>query len=501
MNFEYIIIKNLLSDPYYFKKAKTILNPEIFTDPDLGRIYKSILKFDELYNKAPNFQDLTTSINDIPNKDTRLNIAKKLIEIKNSENVSKEALDDKTVKYVQDSMFTNALLRGSDFIDLKDQNAKEDARKLIEESLKISLDVDLGMNYQDIERRIEYYQTPKPGIKYLRYKSLNRRLGGGFLKGTLNLFLAPAGVGKSLLMSTSITDFIMQGYNVLLVSMEMSDYEFVKRVDADLLDIQISSFRDCSKEAILNNFNNIKDKIGKFYTKVYPAGTFSANMLDSLLDTYRDNGIEFDVVFLDYLGIMKSDRVSPNVGLYSYVKSIGEEVRGLAVKRDLTVISASQLNRQATNNTEASNDSVSDSLGTVQTADFLCFLLQTEQMKAENKLKFKITKNRYTGITDSFDLLVNYQNMRVIDEFENPDELLTIDQKRDIYNEVTPVDTPKMIESKSNLDDFMSFFDDKKDDVPFDVDDKVESQVSKVKTENKVTDNFWEAMGVDDPTK
>ena len=211
MNFEYIIIKNLLSDPYYFKKAKTILKPEIFTDPDLGRIYKSILKFDELYNKAPNFQDLTTSINDIPNKDTRLNIAKKLIEIKNSENVSKEALDDKTVKYVQDSMFTNALLRGSDFIDLKDQNAKEDARKLIEESLKISLDVDLGMNYQDIERRIEYYQTPKPGIKYLRYKSLNRRLGGGFLKGTLNLFLAPAGVGKSLLMSTSITDFIMQG--------------------------------------------------------------------------------------------------------------------------------------------------------------------------------------------------------------------------------------------------------------------------------------------------
>ena len=158
-------------------------------------------------------------------------------------------------------------------------------------------------------------------------------------------------------------------------------------------------------------------------------------------------------------------------------------------------------NRQATNNTEASNDSVSDSLGTVQTADFLCFLLQTEQMKAENKLKFKITKNRYTGITDSFDLLVNYQNMRVIDEFENPDELLTIDQKRDIYNEVTPVDTPKMIESKSNLDDFMSFFDDKKDDVPFDVDDKVESQVSKGKTENKVTDNFWEAMGVDDPTK
>jgi hypothetical protein len=156
---------------------------------------------------------------------------------------------------------------------------------------------------------------------------------------------------------------------------------------------------------------------GKFYVKDYPSGSFSPLMLEALVESYKiEKGVKFDIVFVDYLGIMKSDLLSPSAGLYSYIKSIAEETRASAKKMDVPIVSASQLNRSATNNVdEADNSNVSDSMGTVMTADFLMFLLQNEEMKERKEIVCKVTKNRFAGRTDTWLMNIDYEHMRFND--------------------------------------------------------------------------------------
>jgi hypothetical protein len=208
----------------------------------------------------------------------------------------------------------------------------------------------------------------------------------------------------------------------------------MKRVHANAMDLPINSLLDLNKtdgelakldrpavtkEMSLSAYNSMKTSgtCGKFFVKDYPSGSFSPLMLEALVESYRiEKNVEFDIVFVDYLGIMKSDLLSPSAGLYSYIKSIAEETRASAKKLDVPIVSASQLNRSATNNIdEADNSNVSDSMGTVMTADFLMFLLQNEEMKERKEIVCKITKNRFAGKTDTWLMNIDYDHMRFND--------------------------------------------------------------------------------------
>jgi replicative DNA helicase len=235
---------------------------------------------------------------------------------------------------------------------------------------------------------------------------------------------------------------IKKNKNILLVSREMADKEIMKRVHANAMDLPINALLDLSKSAgelqkiqngdgntpgrstitkemVISAYNKMKTEgnVGKLFVKDYPSGSFSPLMLEQLVQSFKiERGITFDVIFVDYIGIMKSDLLSPSAGLYSYIKSIAEEVRATAKKLNLPIISASQLNRSATNNiSEADNSNVSDSMGTVMTADFMLFLLQNEEMKEKKEIVCKITKNRFAGRTDTWMMSIDYEHMRFND--------------------------------------------------------------------------------------
>ena len=214
MNIENAILKQLIEDPIYFNKVHSLLNENKVFDSTNQIIYNIINEFYGSYNKAPNLTEIALKLKDIPSKEQRAKLAEQLKEIRDSENINKDFILDETVKYVKDQVFTEAMMIGADFIDTKKESLKIKARELMEKAAKISIDQDVGLDYNDIEKRIDYYQNPASGLLYKRFHELNKRLGGGYLPGTLNLFLAAAGVGKSLIMSTSITDFIQQGKNV-----------------------------------------------------------------------------------------------------------------------------------------------------------------------------------------------------------------------------------------------------------------------------------------------
>lgn len=471
LNFEHVIIKNMLENGEYFGKVSPILKKQYFKSPGTQEVYNIINEYYSEYTKIPNLVEIITKSRTVPDKEIRTKISDD-IKIIHGTNVlnNKSFLIDETISYVRDAIFTEAVMIGADGVQKHDEAHKLKAWEMMENAFKVSVDSDLGLDYDDIEARIEYYQTELYGILTNNFIELNKRLGSGFLPGTLSVILAASGVGKSLLMTSLISDLIKQGKNILLVSMEMSAPEIIKRVDADILDLNINDLGLKESQEVGEDFNSMsmadlirkrfkeaKERgIGKFYTKSYAPGTFSAIMLENLLDSYEnETGIVFDMVFLDYLGIMKSDRVNYNVGLYSYVKAITEEVRAVAVKKELPICSASQLNRSGTNSLQADNSAVADSIGTVQTADFLCFLLQTEELKERNEIVFKITKNRFNGRTDSFNMNIDYTKMRFKDLLVQPDKQQQ-DQNEAIANTEVAIEQLHAVEvSKKSLESWV----------------------------------------------
>lgn len=441
--FEYILINKLINDNEFFGKSLPILKTEFFIEIGNQELFKLIKNYYAHYRNIPTLVELVTSVKNVANSEIRTEIISSLTRIKNTEvPANLDFMLEETVSWVKDSLYFSALQVGSDGLMKKDDDLKLKAQQIMDERSKVSIDSDLGLDFDNIDEMLAYYAERHLGI-ISQHKELNKRLGPGFLPGTLSVILAASGVGKSLLMTDLISGMIKDSKNVLLVSLEMSDKEIMKRVHSNAMDLPINSLTDLAKtegelkelnrsiidkEQILAAYNKMKmsGTCGKFFVKDYPTGSFSPLMLEQLVESYRiEKNVEFDLVFVDYIGIMKSDLVSPAAGLYSYVKSIAEETRATAKKLDLPIISASQLNRGATNNTEdADNSAVSDSMGTVMTADFMLFLLQNEEMKEAGEIVCKCTKNRFAGRTDTWMMNIDYTKMRFNDMLvSNPGDM------------------------------------------------------------------------------
>lgn len=432
--FEPILLKKLIFNSQFYGKTMPIIQKEFFSVIGNQELFALIHAYYAEYKQIPTLTELVAKVKNVSNAEIRteiisaLNIVNSTAEVENI-----EFMLDETVSWVKDAMYLDALQIGSDGLMKKDDVLKLKAQAIMDARSKVSIDSDLGLDFDDFETMLEYYTNRMLGIR-TQHTELNKRLGPGFLPGTLSVILAAAGIGKSLLMTDLISGMIKENKNILLVSLEMADKEIMKRVHANAMDLPINSLLDLSKTAgelkqlkrpvlskdeVQSAYNKLKisGSCGKLFIKDYPSGSLSPLMLEQLVESYKiEKNVEFDIVYVDYLGIMKSDLVTPAAGLYSYIKSIGEELRSTAKKLKLPIISASQLNRGAVNNTQdADNSNVSDSIGTVMTSDFMIFLLQNEEMKEMKEIVCKVTKNRFNGRTDTWIMNIDYEKMRFND--------------------------------------------------------------------------------------
>ena len=433
-NFESLVLKKIIHSGEYFGKVFPIIESKFFKSIGNQKLFNLILEYYGQYHERPTAGELVALVKDVPNSEIRKSIIESLQEIANAEEVPNvQFMGEETLKWVKDSLYYEALTVGAEGLEKKSDDLKSKSQQIMDKMAKVTLDESLGLDFDDLQEMIRYFSERNIGI-LTNHKDINKRLGTGFLPGTLSVILAAQGVGKSLLMCDLISNMLKENHNILLVSLEMSDHEMMKRIYANVLDIDVNSFSDLSKtEGEIRNldrnavtqseiesaYNNLKlsGKCGKLIVKDYPTGSFSALMLEDLVQKFHvEKGIDFDIIFIDYLGIMKSDLVGQSIGLYSYLKSVGEEIRASAKKLNVPIISASQLNRSAVGKTEGvDNSAISDSLGTAMTADFMMFILQTEQMKERCEVICKVTKNRFNGKTDSWFMQVDYPKMRFID--------------------------------------------------------------------------------------
>ena len=406
MNIEKVVLKNLLRNESYTRRVLPFLQTEYFLEQDDKVLFNTIKEFIIKYNTQPSFDALTLDINSRNNlsDDVVKSIDKSLSDFKNDkETVNQEWLIDSTEKFCQEKAIYNAIMKSIDIMNSNGKQSKGAIPSLLSDALAISFDPNVGHDYlEQADVRYDYYHRVLEKIPFdLEY--FNKITRDGVPKKTLNICMGSTGGGKSLFMCHVAASCLNQGKNVLYITLELAEEEVAKRIDANLMNISFEDLMVLSEEMYTKRIQNIKTKTnGKLIIKEYPTASASTIHFKALLNELNlKKSFKPDIIFVDYLNICSSARIKPggNVNSYTYVKSIAEELRGLAVEFNVPLFSATQTNRSGFDNSDVDLTNTSESFGLPATADFMFALISTEELDALGQIMVKQLKNRYNDPT------------------------------------------------------------------------------------------------------
>jgi len=402
MNIEKVVLKNLLKNESYTRRVLPFLQPEYFLEQDDRVLFTTIKEFILKYNTQPSFDALSLDVNSRNNlsDDVVKSIDKSLSDFKNDkETVNQDWLVDSTEKFCQEKAIYNAIMKSIDIMNSNGKQSKGAIPSLLSDALAISFDPNVGHDYlEQADLRYDYYHRVLEKIPFdLEY--FNKITKDGLPKKTLNIALAGTGVGKSLFMCHVAASCLNQGRNVLYITLELAEEEVARRIDANLMNVTFEDLMVLSKDMYDKKVQNIRSKTtGKLIIKEYPTASASTIHFKALLNELNlKKSFKPDIIFVDYLNICSSARIKPggNVNSYTYVKSIAEELRGLAVEFEVPLMSATQTTRSGFVSSDVGLEDTSESFGLPATADFMFALISTEELESLGQIMVKQLKNRY----------------------------------------------------------------------------------------------------------
>jgi replicative DNA helicase len=401
---EQTILKNLVYNEDYARKVLPFIHPEYFQDNIEKIVFKEVFNFINEYKNLPTYEALVINLNEKknltePEVKSAIDLLTKINSEKN-EPTELKWLTEQTEKFCQDKAIFNAIMESVNILDDKQhKKSKGEIPKLLSDALSVSFDSNIGHDYmQDADERYESYHRVESRVKF-DLDLFNKITKGGLPVKTLNIALAGTGVGKSLFMCHVAASCISQGLNVLYITMEMAEEKIAERIDANLLNVTLNDLHKLSKEEYDRKFAHLRSKThGKLIIKEYPTASASVLHFRALLnDLALKRTFKPDIIFIDYLNICCSARIKPgsNINSYTYIKSIAEELRGLAVENNLPIVSATQTTRSGFTSSDPGLEDTSESFGLPATADFMFALIANEQLDALNQIMVKQLKNRY----------------------------------------------------------------------------------------------------------
>lgn len=401
---ETTILKNMLYNEDYYRKVVPFIKPEYFENETDQTIYQEIAEFAATYKTIPTKEVLTINLQSRKNLSEAVyqESIKQIQEFETPTN-EYEWLLDSTEKWCKDRAIYGALLRSIQIADGGDKEVSPDAiPSILQEALAVSFDEHVGHDYIDnVQERYEYYHVKEDKIPFDLDK-FNSITKGGLPNKTLNIALAGTGVGKSLFMCHVAAACLSQGKNVLYITMEMAEEKIAERIDANLMDVNIKDIVNIPEQIFTSKISEIGRRTqGKLIIKEYPTASAHANHFKALLNELQlKKAFKPDIVFIDYLNICASSRYKGHiVNSYTYVKSIAEELRGLAVEHNVPIVSATQTTRSGYGNSDVDLTDTSESFGLPATADFMFALIATEELEQSGRLMVKQLKNRYNDLT------------------------------------------------------------------------------------------------------
>jgi archaellum biogenesis ATPase FlaH len=405
----------------YTRKVLPYLKPEYFNDPLEKELFVIIHTYINKYNALPSKEALLidmegASLNDEQRNDLEVQIEKLSVDNK----TSLDWLLDTTEQFCKRQSIKLALMMAIKIVQ-GDEKLTEDAiPKILSDAISVSFDNSIGHDYFDnAEQRYEYYHMPEFKIPF-SVDILNKITRGGVSRKTLTILMAGINVGKTLNMCAFASDNLKDGKNVLYITMEMSEEEITQRVDANLINISMDDVLKLEKNVFLSRVNAIKkNTIGRLKVKQYPTSKGSVGNFEVLLNELKmKQNFVPDIIYVDYLNICSSARMSKGkASLYEYVGAIGEELRGLAVEKNVAIITATQFNRTGFKSSDPGLDDVSESFGTGAIADLVLSLVRSEELDKLNQIMFTQLKSRYAdkGENRKFVVGVDINKMKIYD--------------------------------------------------------------------------------------
>jgi replicative DNA helicase len=402
---EFLILRNLLHNEEYARKVIPFIKSEYFEDQNQKIIFEEILNFVQEYNQLPTKEVLcieTEKRNDINETSFKeiINV------IQHLDNIAVEHgwVVDTTEKWCRDRAIYLALMESIHIADGKDEKKNRDSiPSILSDALAVSFDNHVGHDYlQDYEQRYEAYHKKEDKIEFdLEY--FNKITKGGLPNKTLNIALAGTGVGKSLFMCHVASSVLLQGRNVLYITLEMAEEKIAERIDANLLNVPIQDIGDLPRQMFETKVTNLAKKTqGTLIIKEYPTASAHSGHFKSLLNELAlKKSFRPDIIFIDYLNICASSRYKGNLSVnsYSYIKAIAEELRGLAVEFNVPIVSATQTTRSGYGSSDVELTDTSESFGLPATADLMFALISTEELEELGQILVKQLKNRYNDPT------------------------------------------------------------------------------------------------------
>ena len=428
------ILRNLINNDEFTRKVIPFIRKEYF-ESDHRLIFDQVISFVDKYNKLPTPEALEIELSSLDVNDALLVDASTVlngIRATKDNEVNTDWLVDETERWCQDRAIHLAIMESINIIEGKHKLLKKDALpKLLSDALGVTFDSSVGHDYiNDAEKRFDFYHMIEDRIPFdLEY--FNSITKGGLPRKTLNIALAGTGVGKSLFMCHVAANALTQGKNVLYITLEMAEERIAERIDANLMNLPIDQLETLPKEMFDNKISKIAQKnIGKLIIKEYPTGAAHTGHFRALLNEPKlKKNFMPDMIFIDYLNICSSSRMKGlggSINTYSLIKSIAEEIRGLAVEFNVPIISATQTTRSGFGNSDVGLEDTSESFGLPATADFMFALVSTEELEKLGQIMVKQLKNRYNDPTANkrFVIGVDRSRMKLYDVEEDAQTLI-----------------------------------------------------------------------------
>jgi replicative DNA helicase len=401
MRIENVILSNLIHDEQYARQVIPFLSKKYFSDRKEAITYEEINKFFEKYNKPITQEILQIEVGNRKDiGDSDFNDTMKMIGNLNKQDTNKEWLLNETESFCKKKAVYNAILDSIAIIDGRDKERQDDAiPSLLSDALGVSFDNHVGHSYlTDSDERYEFYHKVEEKIKF-DLDMLNKITKGGLSKKTLNVVLAGTGVGKSLFMCHCAAANLLDNKNVLYITMEMAEERIAERIDANLLNLSMDELKVVDKNIFDTRLDKVRKKSqGKLIIKEYPTAGAHAGHFRALLEELKlKQEFSPDIIYIDYLNICSSQRLryGANVNSYTYVKTIAEELRGLAVEYAVPIVSATQTTRSGFTNSDPGLEDTSESFGLPATVDLMLALISTEELEELGQIMVKQLKNRY----------------------------------------------------------------------------------------------------------
>jgi replicative DNA helicase len=452
------IISHLLFNEEYSRKILPFIKEEYFQQSKpLQTVFKLVQDYYTQYNKPPTKEALYIDLTKIkhPSETAQKECQTVINNLEADHNTSIDWLIDKTEEFCKRQALHNAILESIHIFDKKSEHQEHAIPEILKEALAVSFDTNVGHDFiEDAAIRHDFYTQQETHIPF-DITLLNDITEGGLIKKTLNVAMAPPGVGKSMLMCHCAAANLVKGFNVLYITLEMSEKKIAERIDANLLDMTVKDLKTSKKKDFLGQIEKLKKMVasGKIIVKEYPTASAGPAHFRHLVNELRLKKNFFpDIIYVDYINLCVSSRMKASVGSYAYITAIAQELRGLASELDLPIFTATQVNRAGMNSIDVDMTNISESVGLTHTADLLFALISDENLEKMDQLMIKQLKNRYADMNNPrrFVVGINRAKMRMYDIDQPMEEDVVFDN-----TDASNLEKKFSKKSKNNFEEFV----------------------------------------------